>query len=336
MRFTVLTFTLLLLCIASLTAQVSDFNATDFKKADSIARLYPRYPLTKLVELSHKLTHSLATDVEKFRAIYTWTCLNIDNDYSLYVKNKNKREKTQDVAALKVWNKQFNASIFKTLLKEYKTVCTGYAYLVRELALHAGLTCEIVDGYGRTSQANVGGLGIVNHSWNAIQLNNKWYLCDPTWSSGAIDTQNKVFIKNYNDIYFLLDPALFIRNHYPVDKKWLLVEDKPSLQQFLNRPIVYSPSFRYGITELYPETFELMIERGESISLKFTLNEMSTIKKAEILIGKSPSSMRTIPVKMQQQNRLATLQQKFTSKGKFTMHVLLDGDYVFTYRVKVR
>ena len=33
-------------------------------------------------------------------------------------------------------------------------------------------------------QANVGGTGVANHSWNAVQLNSNWYLCDATWSSG--------------------------------------------------------------------------------------------------------------------------------------------------------
>jgi transglutaminase/protease-like cytokinesis protein 3 len=116
----------------------------DFKKADSIAELYPSHSLKDLRSLADKLTAPLSTDTEKFRAIYKWICNNIDNDYILYQKNKRNRKRLKNSEELGEWNKKFRVRVFKTLLDDHRTVCTGYAYLVKELSFHAGLTAVII------------------------------------------------------------------------------------------------------------------------------------------------------------------------------------------------
>lgn len=233
-----------LIILAGLTAnslfgQVTDFAQTNFSRADSLAHLYPDHSLVDIQSLAEKLTASLTTDIEKFRALYLWVCLNIDNDYTLYHLNKLRREKIKDHDALKRWNKEFHALMMEVMLEKKRTVCTGYAYLVRELALYAGLSCVRIDGYGRTSRKGMGMQAIPNHSWNAVRLHDKWYLCDPTWSSGAIDGQTKKFLKKYNDSYFLPDPLIFCQRHFPLDSTWLLLDEdkKPTLEEFLIRPL---------------------------------------------------------------------------------------------------
>ena len=318
-----------LLLSSNLFGQREDFAHVDFRKADSIARLYPRYSLYDIRGLAQKLSAPLPSDIEKFRAIYTWTCLNIENDYALYITNKEKREKTTDREELKKWNKEFNPIVMQTLLKKYKTVCTGYAYIIRELSLHAGLSCEMINGYGRTAQANIGGPGIANHSWYAIQLNNKWYLCDATWSSGSVNAQQKNFVKEYNDCYFLLEPALFVRNHYPSDTTWMLVDAKPTLQEFLNRPLVYNSIFKYPITQLFPETFEVTATKGKAVSFQFSTP--AKIGKVELEV----EGMSRLTAKSVSLSGLSSVDHVFKSRGKYTVHILLDGKYACTYSVTV-
>lgn len=208
----------------SASAQVSDFKEADFGRADSVARLYPNHSLKSLPDLAFKLTSSLDNEEEKFRSIFTWVCLNIRNDYELYLKNKEGRERCNSEAELSAWYAHFGKEMFLKLLKDHATICTGYAYLVRELALAVGIECVIVDGYGRTPGSKLK-KGFPNHNWNAVKLAGRWYLCDPTWASGKISSDTKQFIANYNDLYFLMDPQLFNRNHYPLESKWLL-EDR--------------------------------------------------------------------------------------------------------------
>lgn len=328
------TFLIILGPSLHLQAQLSDFDNIDFVKADSISSLYPSHSLADLGSLSNKLTVSLSTDVEKFRAIYKWVCLNIENDYDLYTRNKSKREKLNGkTEELRAWNEKFGPQVFKRLLNEHKTVCTGYAYLVKELAYHAGITCEIVNGYGRTAQANVGGPGIPNHSWNSVKLNNQWYLCDATWSSGSIDTQEAKFLKEFSDVYFLAEPAVFLRNHYPLDTSWILLKEKPVLKEFLNSPLIYKGALTHQIIPVTPEEFDISVSKGEKVDFSFTGNPKAGQVELQIVKGSSVASVK--PDVRQHSAGLYILSHVFSRKGKHVIHMLLNGEYLFTYTVNV-
>lgn len=220
-------------------AQQSDFAGIDFKKADARAQLLKGENLDNLPKLSYDLTHDLPTEVEKFRAIYRWVCGNIANDYNLYIQNKRGRKKTQnDTLKFSAWNKEFTKKVFKILRKDKKTVCTGYAYLIKELLYFANINAMIVDGYGKTLDENCKGKPSLNHSWNAVQINHKWYLCDATWASGVYNLNDYRFEFNYRDDYFLTDPELFAKRHYPIDPKWLLTAKELKIDDFLKAPMV--------------------------------------------------------------------------------------------------
>ena len=78
-------------------AQVSDFNAVNFKQADYIAKMNKGASLDNLPLLAHKLTSKLPTDVEKFRAIYTWVCQNITADINQQNKIFRKRKSIKTI-----------------------------------------------------------------------------------------------------------------------------------------------------------------------------------------------------------------------------------------------
>lgn len=195
--------------------QHADFRNADFTAADSVAFRYAAHPLGDLKGLADKLTAPLPTEQEKFRAIYRWVCSNIEVDYSLVLRNKRKREKLQGESRER-WNRQFNGVVFERLTSDYKTICTGYAYLIRELAFHAGLSCEIINGHADPRGVDLSRPAPVNHSWNTVRINNRSYFCDATWSSGIIDRATGAFVKKFREQYFLADETLFARDHYMV------------------------------------------------------------------------------------------------------------------------
>jgi hypothetical protein len=336
MKVSPLVIFICIISFAHLQAQTADLKNIDFKRADSIAALYPNHSLRDLRSLADKLTTPLSTDTEKFRAIYKWVCNNIDNDYVLYQKNKRNREKLKHPEELKEWNKNFRVRLFKTLLESHRTVCTGYAYLIKELAFHAGLEAVIIDGYGRTSQSNIRGEGIANHSWNAVQLGRNWYLCDATWSSGAVNAALSKFVRDFNDCYFLADPDLFVRNHYPLDSFWMLLSEKPTLQEFLNRPLIYVSIYDYKIDQLFPETFDLIAVKGKTVSFQFSKKSDKTIQKVELHIKGPAATDFFFPPLYQNAVGLYCIDHCFTARGIHIVHVLLDNNFVFTYTVNVR
>lgn len=322
--------------IDQLKAQTEDLIDVDFSKADSIARLHAGHPLSNLKSLADSLTNPFSTDIEKFRSIYTWVCLNIKNDYYLFTRNQQKRKKLKNQEALAAWNAKLHEMVLKNLIEKRQTVCTGYALLIKKLANYAGIDCEIVDGYGRTAQANIGGNGLINHSWNGVTLNGKRYLCDATWSSGAVDTEKKIFIPYYNDIYFLLDPALFIRNHYPIDTSWTLLKNPPTLQQFLTRPLIYNPIFSYRILTITPEDFFVIAEKQKKVEFQFTLPHHISVDKIEFIIVE-PTGPRSITPNVEQvNNELLGFSHTFAKKGDYDVHILFNDQHVITYNVKVR
>lgn len=330
---------------ASLYAQLADFRHVNFYRADSVADACFGASVTDLPALSDKLTQSLTGDEEKFRAIYKWVCNNIEFDYELFRINREKRDKFDADDKLRAWNKKFKSVVFRHLIEDKKTVCTGYAWLVQQLAQHAGITCVIVDGYGRNATVNIRKSGKANHSWNAVMLNKKWYLCDPTWASGAYDADREMFVKKYDDSYFLADPNVFIRNHYPINTRWTLLEDErgqaevtasaeaPTLHEFLNGPLIYASAYRNNVTQLYPETFDIEISRNERVNFSFASDQvMNEIELSVSYQGKTES----VDAKFVKNESLYEFNHSFPEKGRHILHVKLNNSYAFTYAVTVK
>lgn len=313
--------------------QAGDFSDVDFSNADSIAGLYPMHPLNDLKILSDKLTRPLTTDVEKFRSIFKWVCTNTQSDYILFKQSHKNRSKLSGEALMK-WEKEFSVRVFSVLVNEHRTICSGYAYLVKELAFHAGLKCKIVNGYGRSAHSNVGGKGFANHSWNAVQLNNKWYLSDPTWSSGMFDLQEGKFMGKFDDAYFLADPGIFARSHYPLDTSWLLMDDKPTLEDFLNGPLVYIGAFQFRLSPLFPDQFFLKITKGSKISFQFSNTDGKKLADTSLYIERLKT--RDPFVTLQMGNELIySADHTFSSKGQYAVHIVMDGAPVISYNVRV-
>jgi hypothetical protein len=196
------------------------------------------------------------------------------------------------------------------------------------------MNCRIVNGYGRHAKANVGGSGLVNHSWNAIELQGKWYLCDPTWSSGTISSELHAFVKKFDDAYFLAEPSLFFRSHYPTDTQWMLLEEKPSLQTFLNAPLVYIASFRYNVEPVCPLLFNIKTERGCDVSFQFAKRNGQEFSKASLFIENSKTN-DAFTKESAASVTTYTTNHNFSHRGKYTVHILLDGSHILSYSVRV-
>lgn len=326
-----------LLSQLSIEAQISDFKNINFKNADKIAYAYKGNDLNNLPELAYNLTNKLPSDVEKFRAIYTWVCTNIECDYNGFRKNLAKRTKFQnDSLEQKKWNKSFSVQVFKKLAKEKKTICTGYAYLIKSLSNLANINCEVIDGFGRNESLVDSELKVPNHSWNAVQLNNKWYLCDATWSSGSYNLSKFSFEFNYNDGYFLADPELFSKNHFPNDNKWFLLNEKTIFSEFIKAPILYNDAFTYAIIPIEPSIMRLEVEKNKEII--FILKDLKNIDITTIFLRLDlGSSMQFIQPKVERlQNDIVKIKYTFNSVGLYDVHINVKNHPICTYVIKVK
>ncbi|WP_298533695.1 transglutaminase domain-containing protein [uncultured Algibacter sp.] len=315
-------------------AQKSDFKHIDFEKADSIAKIYKGATLKNMPILAYNLTNSLESQVEKFRAIYIWVCSNIKSDHSFGELTLRKRKKFKnDSIAFYQWNSEARSRVFKTLWQEQKTICTGYAYLIKELSAFVDINCEIIDGYCRTSKRNVEKIDVPNHSWNAVKLDDKWYLVDATMASGYFDLDRNRFVKNYNDGYFLADPDLFIIKYYPLVEKWRLRRDKVSLKEFVSAPITYGSTFKYGIIPMTPKNLKTTVLVGEALMFKFKITSNNASEEMRLIIS-SGLSRKTIKVSaLDYRNGSIELKYHFIKKGNYNIHFMVNSDIVASYAV---
>ncbi|MEL6534941.1 MAG: transglutaminase domain-containing protein [Bacteroidota bacterium] len=321
----------LLLLWGSASAQTSP----QYARADSVAESLYGAPMEDLYGLATQLTEGLPTEEEKFRAIYTWIVQNIKNDSQLYNRTMNARKRYAETPArLATWTRRMQPKIWDRLLTKKKTLCSGYAYLLSHLAEQAGITAIPVAGYMRNSRANVGGEGFLNHHWNAVKLDGTWYLCDPTWSSGLYRLWGK---KGWEDPYFLLDPALFVLTHYPVDTTWLLLESPPGLDAFLQAPLVYPAAQQARLLPEGPSSFRLTEETGNTIKFRFRQEADEALTQLKLLWVADTGKDHEIWVPVQfAEDGTTYVEYTFHWPGDYTVHLRKDHHFLLTYQIAVK
>ncbi|MBL7887354.1 MAG: hypothetical protein JNJ52_11435 [Flavobacterium sp.] len=332
-----LSFILFFLLFSFSHAQVSDFKKINFAKANSIAHSNKGKDLNDLPLLAYNLTNELTTDVEKFRAIYIWVCSNIESDYYYSLKNISKRKKYQnDSIKLIQWNENFKKISFERLLKKKKAICTGYAYLIKELANLSNIECEIINGFGILESQINSKTHFPNHSWNAVKLNNKWYLCDATWSAGLYNLDTKTFDFNYNDGYFLTEPEWFSKNHFPIDKSWFLYATNLTVDQFYKAPLIYNNAFNEKVFPVVPEI--MRIETTINTVINFVLQKPEYVSINSVSLNTySVNDFKIVTPKIEiDSNGLIKFKHSFEKKGNYDVHIIANNKIIGTYVVKVK
>ena len=307
------------------------------KKQINIAFQYKGASLKNLPALVYQLTEGLTKDEEKFRSLYTWVCNNIKNDYYGYLKTTKKRRKLRkDSLGFLVWNKNHVPKVLEKLIREKETACTGYAYLIREMAHLAGIPCEIVNGYGRTPNLDIRANSTPNHSWNAVKINGKWYLCDATWSAGVTNFEEgkPLFLQEYYDGYFLADPRIFIKNHFPLDGQWALLENPPTLEEFFKGPVVYKDASALDILPLSPTEMQLRTTREKPVTFILEGPATDSSSQFDIVLSHGDSNTRVQPI-YKNKGQMHTLSYRFSKIGYYDVHLRLDENIIATYTIRV-
>lgn len=82
-----------------------------------------------------------------------------------------------------------------------KTTCGGYAMILKELCDQVGIECMFVEGYfGQSKPKN----RILNHAWNIVKLNSKYYPIDITIDIGSHgNSYSKSLDVSFNKPFFL-------------------------------------------------------------------------------------------------------------------------------------
>ena len=135
----------------------------------------------------------------------------------------------------------------ETVFQTHKAVCAGYANLLKALGDAIGIQILYISGDSRSSNGTISGQG---HAWNAVEINQNWYLMDATWDSGYI--QGSEFVKEYETSYLFPPPSVMILSHFPDDPAWQLLDQPLSMGEFLRQPMLRPRFFADGLELLSP------------------------------------------------------------------------------------
>jgi hypothetical protein len=201
-------------------------------KIDRHALAAPKKVEGSIPTLAEYLIRPCKTSKEKTRAIFRWVTdrivYNVEGLYS---------GKLGDNSATAV-------------LANRKAVCEGYANLFLALCQHAKVEAVKISGHahvkGMIAKSNGRNLPGIPHSWNAVKINGRWHLVEPTWGAGSL--RNNKYVQEFNEYYFLPAHDQLIFSHFPKDTRWQLLPKTVSLKEFQSLSIVDRNLFRLGVT----------------------------------------------------------------------------------------
>lgn len=185
-------------------------------KADSLLlqhiQTVPLTLETDLEGLTNYLIQPVHKEQDKLRSIYLWLIHTIQYDIAA-VDNERINKNNQDI------------------LRRKKAICWGYSTLLKAMCEIANIPATIISGYVKTSLDTTPFLKYPTHAWNAVQIEDSWYLLDATWDSGLINSPSD-FYEKFGETYYCTTPSTFITNHLPASPKWQLLDCPISVETF--------------------------------------------------------------------------------------------------------
>jgi len=272
----------------------SDFTSID-QQAQKIV-----YSGNSVGELAQLLNQYATTDLEKARLIYSWITHNI----------------SYDVEAL---NNLFNNNIYPdvsthNVLINRSTICSGYANLYQQLAEKMGLKSIVILGYAKGGNYAVGEDNEVNHGWNGVKIDGKWYLVDATWGAGIINENQ--FQPEFNSYYFAIKPDQFIYSHFPENSQWQLLNQPLARNQFDELVEVSDSLFKNNIELISPQNKNINTEGNVNLTLKAPDNIVAIAK-----IESDKFNLSDNYTFVNKHNGYIKIKASFPEKGNYKLNV---------------
>lgn len=253
--------------ISSLSAQT---NGRDFKEIDAYVKSLGTLEGMSMATVNNVVSNKFTEKIDKARAIYFW----ITNNINYNVKLAHSSSKTKNTPA--------------DVLVTRKATAPGFANLFQDMCSSADIRCLTVDGFVKFNTQQIGETGIeINHTWVVVQLGQspeEWYYVDPTFGSGFLSADMKVFIKNYSDAYFFTEKASFNLQHFPDNVAWKLGSG-PGKGDFFDIPVVKTAAIELGIIKCSPNNGKLKVKADKNVQFSFTVKNTENITRLELGVG---------------------------------------------------
>jgi len=290
--------------------------------------------------LSRQLTAGLQNDFEKTAAIFRWITEHIEykfpakrsRGYDIYSE-----EEEEDTSALKPLNERVGERVLETK----KAFCDGYSRLFKALCDYAGIRSEIIVGYGNGGYVRQRQFK-ANHSWNAVFIDSSWYLLDVTWASGFVSLNTGQFIKHYDDSYFLSKPENFVRDHFPDELQWTLLEHPPLFREYSFAPFQNKTYNKYSFTSHFPVRGIIEASVGDTVRIVLEKKPETDGRRIapdynydSTLVESRTNWVFVQPDSLSLETRIV-YSYPVTSPGAEWLHIMYNNDVVLRYKLNIR
>lgn len=133
------------------------------------------------------LVRPAKTDAQKARAIFRWITDRITYDAESFAVGR------------------FGNVTPDKVLANRTATCEGFTALFNDLCKEAKLEAVRVPGFvpfGTMTGDNLS----MNHAWNAVKLDGRWYLLDASWAAGDVNPRTGKWEKHFREFWFLTPP----------------------------------------------------------------------------------------------------------------------------------
>ncbi|RYJ42948.1 transglutaminase domain-containing protein [Flavobacterium beibuense] len=235
-------FTLILFTLLSNAQEKKLYKFNNpYYEIDSLA-VYTQYK-GDIPLLVSELTKNCTTQLEKSRAIFMWITENIEYDYKAYNKGDGDMGMPEHKAG-KEYGKAYakwEDNYLKNIITKKKAICSGYSWLFKKMCDLSGIQSSVVSGYIKQKKGEIGKTGKLDHAWNVMLIDDKYYHIDATWGAGFCFKNEKgkleSFVKRRNDFYWLIPHDKLLIDHFPEDPEW--IRHKPyvnAMEDYKNQP----------------------------------------------------------------------------------------------------
>lgn len=298
-----------------------------FKKIDSLSKIVKFN--NNLPKLVNDLTNFCNSNEEKYRAIFIWISDNISYDFKTFNKNPEPEIiKCKEKEDCQIKMAKLDQEIIDRVLNRKIAICDGYSKLFKRMCDIANLNCAIIEGYVKNSPNHIGSMGILNHAWNMIKIDNENYFLDVTWASGYCtkndDGKLDSFVKKFNNYYWLTDSRDFTRDHFPKNALWL---NGTSLTKnyYKNQPYIEVSEMPF-LKFINPESGIINVRKGEKIKFEFNYDELVDKIQINTNLNKNPSIWKIVKGER-------ILDEKAFEKQKYIDYQKTNNKYRFEYNI---
>jgi transglutaminase/protease-like cytokinesis protein 3 len=283
------------------SAALHDVRANSFAAIDSHAERIPQHialqPMQKFVAY---LTKPATNDIEKARAVARWITSNIVYDFEAVSAGKHTVSDNPD-----------------SILVSRHAVDMGFANLFVKMMHSAGVEAFAISGVKKGVNFTPGSSSsLKRHAWNAFRTGGKWYLVDlPVYKEVETNDSYKLI---YADAFFCIQPEQMIYTNFPDDRRWQLLNEPMTKEQFLTSVQCFGAFYGYNVRALTHPSYTIA-SKERSVTLSFDAPHSMNLG-ARVYAEKDAKEQRTI-VKCTREGKKHIVIIKFLADGDYKLEI---------------